>query len=264
MRALGKLEARVAERGPHPLARLPHGRVREADDRERRQAAADVDLHQDIPGLDPDAGRTCGPMRARRPKPRSGRERGWRARGAGSVTLLPQSRAQRGRAAAPSFGRMTWSASTRPARRGLRGRPAGGRGMDGCSSATRGPRGVRGELDIVARQGRELVFVEVKARSTRRRDRTADSPVLAVGHPQAGPGFAAWPRAWLRERGRAQSASPACASTSPGCGSARRPGRRLRVPPRRLLTPGLAVQRELAVGDRGERAAMQVGRARRA
>jgi putative endonuclease len=42
------------------------------------------------------------------------------------------------------------------------------------------PGGVRGELDIVARDGRDLVFVEVKARRT---DAVAGptSPVLAVG-----------------------------------------------------------------------------------
>jgi len=41
------------------------------------------------------------------------------------------------------------------------------------------PGGYRGELDIVARHGRELVFVEVKARSTRA-VAGPPSPVLAV------------------------------------------------------------------------------------
>ena len=48
-----ELEAAVDQRRPHPLARLPHRGVGEADDGEGRQAAVDVDL-------DPDrAGRRC-------------------------------------------------------------------------------------------------------------------------------------------------------------------------------------------------------------
>lgn len=42
------------------------------------------------------------------------------------------------------------------------------------------PGGIRGELDIVAHDGRDLVFVEVKARSTLARAGPT-TPVLAVG-----------------------------------------------------------------------------------
>ncbi len=44
---LGELEPRVEQGALHPLARLSHGGVAAADDRERRQAAAQVDLDGD-------------------------------------------------------------------------------------------------------------------------------------------------------------------------------------------------------------------------
>ena len=47
-----ELEAAVGERRAHPLARLAHRRVGQADDREGRQAAVDVDLDPDRPGRD--------------------------------------------------------------------------------------------------------------------------------------------------------------------------------------------------------------------
>ena len=47
--AARELEARVADSGVHALARLAHGRVREADDREGRQAGSDVDLDRHTP-----------------------------------------------------------------------------------------------------------------------------------------------------------------------------------------------------------------------
>jgi hypothetical protein len=43
--------AGVRDRRPHALARLADGLVGEADDRERRQAAADVGLDPHAPGL---------------------------------------------------------------------------------------------------------------------------------------------------------------------------------------------------------------------
>ena len=48
-----ELEARVEDRRADPLARLAHRGVAEADDRERRQPAADVDLDPDLARLDP-------------------------------------------------------------------------------------------------------------------------------------------------------------------------------------------------------------------
>ena len=47
-----KLEARVDQRRPHPLARLAHRGVGQADDRERRQSAVDVELDLNAPGID--------------------------------------------------------------------------------------------------------------------------------------------------------------------------------------------------------------------
>ena len=49
---LRKAELRVEQRRPHALARLAHGAVRQADERERRQAAADVDLDGDLVAAD--------------------------------------------------------------------------------------------------------------------------------------------------------------------------------------------------------------------
>ena len=60
------------------------------------------------------------------------------------------------------------------------------------------PGGVRGELDIVARQGRELVFVEVKARSTRA-VAGPPTPVLAVGRRKQVQ-LRRLAAAWLRQR----------------------------------------------------------------
>ena len=51
--ALRELEPRVQDRRADPVARLAHGRVAEADDRERRQAGADVDLDPHLAGIDP-------------------------------------------------------------------------------------------------------------------------------------------------------------------------------------------------------------------
>jgi hypothetical protein len=47
-------EAAVPERGTDPLARFPDARVRKTDDRERRKARRDVDLHVENAGVDPD------------------------------------------------------------------------------------------------------------------------------------------------------------------------------------------------------------------
>jgi hypothetical protein len=49
----GELESAVRERGPNPLPSLTDRGVREADDRECRQAAMDVDLDPDRAGRDP-------------------------------------------------------------------------------------------------------------------------------------------------------------------------------------------------------------------
>jgi hypothetical protein len=51
------LEAAVAERTPHPLARLQDGAAREADDRQTGQAEGDVDLDPDRDAVDADHGR---------------------------------------------------------------------------------------------------------------------------------------------------------------------------------------------------------------
>jgi hypothetical protein len=48
-----ELEARIEDRRPDALARLAYGGVREADDRERGQAGADVDLDRDVAGIEP-------------------------------------------------------------------------------------------------------------------------------------------------------------------------------------------------------------------
>ena len=59
-----ELEARVQDRRPDPVARLAHGRVAEADDRERGQPGADVDLDPHLARVAPRRSRTSGPERA--------------------------------------------------------------------------------------------------------------------------------------------------------------------------------------------------------
>ncbi len=59
--ALGELEAGVEDRRADAVARLSHRGVAEADDGERGQAAADVDLHPDLEGLDPVDGKRRDP-----------------------------------------------------------------------------------------------------------------------------------------------------------------------------------------------------------
>jgi putative endonuclease len=61
------------------------------------------------------------------------------------------------------------------------------------------PAGVRGELDIVARDGRDVVFVEVKARSIGAVAGPPE-PVLAVG-PRKQAQLRRLASAWLREPG---------------------------------------------------------------
>jgi putative endonuclease len=63
------------------------------------------------------------------------------------------------------------------------------------------PPGVRGELDIVARDGADLVFVEVKARSTQA-VAGPPSPVLAVGARKQAQ-LRRLGAAWLRSAGKA-------------------------------------------------------------
>jgi putative endonuclease len=63
------------------------------------------------------------------------------------------------------------------------------------------PPGARGELDIVARHGGELVFVEVKARTVGS-IAGPESPALAVG-PQKQRRLRRLAAAWLRDPGRA-------------------------------------------------------------
>ena len=67
----GELEARVEDRRPHALARLAHGAVGQADDREVGQARAHVDLDRDAPRIESvdgeggDAGEHVGHARPR-------------------------------------------------------------------------------------------------------------------------------------------------------------------------------------------------------
>jgi len=49
-------EPRVADRATHPLASLLERRIRQAHDREARQARCDVDLHPDDPAVEADEG----------------------------------------------------------------------------------------------------------------------------------------------------------------------------------------------------------------
>jgi len=50
--SLRELEAGVEDRAADPLARLAHGAIGEADDREVRQAGADIDLDGDVSRLE--------------------------------------------------------------------------------------------------------------------------------------------------------------------------------------------------------------------
>jgi len=49
----GELEAGVLDRRPYPLARLAHGAIAQADDREGRQARAEIDLDGHAARLEP-------------------------------------------------------------------------------------------------------------------------------------------------------------------------------------------------------------------
>ena len=60
IRCCGCLKPELTQRGPHPLARLPHRGVGQPDDRERRQPAADVHLHVHGLGVHPDQGEGAG------------------------------------------------------------------------------------------------------------------------------------------------------------------------------------------------------------
>ena len=60
IRRCGNSKPGVDERRPHPLARLAHRGVGQADERERRQPVADVDLDPDLARLDAEQGEGAG------------------------------------------------------------------------------------------------------------------------------------------------------------------------------------------------------------
>jgi putative endonuclease len=190
---LRELEARVRERRAHPLARLADRGVRQADERERRQALADVDLDPDLARLDPEQGEGAGDgehpptvggslsQMARKWSQIRSRGRAMRRAVRPTVAAMTVARQSLGRRAeelvAQRLQREGWVIVARNAR----------------------PGEVRGEIDLIGVDRDALVFVEVKAR---RAGSTVgpEAPALAVG-PRKQAKLRALAVAWLRARG---------------------------------------------------------------
>ncbi len=187
-----ELEAAVGERRPHPLARLAHGGVGQADDREGRQSPVDVDLDPDRARRDPVEGEGLG-RGEHGDQPRSAGSAG----GAQTVPTFPCSRGET-RAApartvavddappASSTGRAAEDLVASPPRRRRLG------------AVERNARTRFGELDIVALDGRALVFVEVKA-GRAGADFGPERPVHAIG-PRKQRRIRRLATAWIAER----------------------------------------------------------------
>ena len=188
-----ELEAAVDQRRPHPLARLPHGGVGEADDREAGQAAVDVDLDPDRAGGDAVEGE--GPGRGEHGDDATERGRdAWRAAVQESAATRGAQICARRDLACSSDDR---SPAREPAQRAeeLVARRLAAAGWE---IVERNARTRYGELDIVALDGRALVFVEVKAG----REGAAfgpERPILAVD-PRKQRRVRRLATAWMAER----------------------------------------------------------------
>ena len=233
IRCCGKLEAGVDERRAHPLARLAHRRVGQADERERRQAAADVDLDVDLARLDAEQREGAGDRRASPTKLGSGAARGWRA---------DRRRIRHARGAIARAGRRlrVGGDDRRPPElgRGAEALVAATLERDGWRIVARNARTaeVRGEIDLIALDG---------ARAGLRRGQGAAS---RLGARPGAPAMAVGPRkrAKLRAPGRRLAARPRLRRPPPSrpalrrgrpAARRRRPGHRVRAPARRVLEP---------------------------
>ena len=105
----GNSNPRVDDRRPDPLARLAHGRVGQADEREGRQAPMDVDLDVDGDRVDAGEGECAGPGE-------HGAEARGRRRTRGALGVPNRARKRR-RISAPAPGRSS-RIGTAPARTG--------------------------------------------------------------------------------------------------------------------------------------------------
>ena len=148
-----ELEAAVGHRRPHPLARLPHRGVGQADDREGREAAVDVDLDPDRAGGDAVEGEGSGGgehgSHARRPR----FARGARiVRNSSPSSVVRDSRAMRARRR-PSLAAMT--ETRQRIGRAAEDLVAARLAAAGWEIVERNARTRYGELDIVALDGRD-------------------------------------------------------------------------------------------------------------
>ena len=193
IRRSGNSKPRVDDRRAHPLARLPHRGVRQADDREGRQAPVDVDL-------DPAQTRAATPSRVNvRAVASTGATLGGAAATRGAQNV-PDLRAERRAIRAPRLGAMAVamtvaddSASAGPPRSSSPRRlapPAGGSSRATPAPATASSTSSRST-------GRTLVFVEVKA-GRAGAPRGPERPSLAVGPPKQRR-LRRLARAWLAE-----------------------------------------------------------------
>ena len=220
---LRELEPRVDERRPHPLARLAHRGVGQADQREGRQPGRTWTSTRTAPRLDAEQreGAGGGEHGAKLGRP----ARAWRAdvpiRGA-DLTMRATRRAAR---------RLRVGADDRrpPERSGARRRSWSPmrlerRGLARSSRATPAPRRSAARSTSSRSTARALVFVEVKARSAGAAV-GPERPAMAVGAASGtssarsrSPGFATR-RPRPAPRADCASTSSACASTRAGARS---------------------------------------------
>ena len=279
-----EVEAGVDQRRPHPLARLAHRGVGQADDRERRAARGATSTSTWTgSGLDRRSARRCGPSASTRPKLGGAIARAWRAGCDEVVTLPVATAAHAGAPGRPRSGAMTvarqrpgpraprtWS-PRRLARAGLASRRAQ---RPHAHRRARPDRARRRDARLRRGQGRPRRL----ARSGPAR------PAHAVGAAQAGAGSAAWPASGWPSGRCPRSGVAGYRFDVVGVSFGGDGARGCRPHPQRVLTRhpstsashaassrcaepqsiGRQPQLELRVRDRRERAAVQRARCRRA
>ena len=237
-----EVEPGVDERRPDALARLLHGRIAQAHDRERRQPRVDVGLDRDADAVDPEQ-REGGRTSQHRLQPRSPR-----------VTAVAQNEppartgVERCVALAVRIGTFGWSpARLRRASMGAMAgdhrRALGRRGEElaathlerhGWRIVERNFRTREGEIDLIAARRGTLAFCEVKTLIARRAPpasgpanpvesvgpakrmpRAAHGPRLAGGRPGGQPDRTASSCAARRDRGAAGPRRYAAAARTP-------------------------------------------------
>ena len=247
-----EVEPRVDERRTDALARLLHGRIAQADDRERGQPRVDVGLDRDADAVDPEqgeGGRTsqhAGNRRSRRVT--AGAQKEQVAARAWNVALL--------RCRIDTFQwsrRASWSASM-GAMAGDHRRALGRRGEDlaaihlqrhGWRIVERNFRTREGEIDLIAARRGTLAFCEVKTLIARRAPPASGpaNPVESVG-PAKRTRVRRMARAWLadgREGDQDRRAPPCAARRDRGPARPRRYAAAARAP-RRVRSEPLQAQ----------------------